>query len=65
MSPSLDLGQDVCKIKETEQIGAGPVAQQLSLRAPLGGLGFTGSDPGRGPWHRLSRHAVAGVPRIK
>ena len=28
------------------------------------GLEFAGSDPGHGPTHRSSSHAVAGVPHI-
>ena len=45
-------------------MGAGPVAQQLSVLC-FGGLGFPGVDPGRGPTHHSSSHAVAGVPHIK
>ena len=45
--------------------GASPVAWQKGLRAPLGRSGFSGSDPGRGPTHRSSSHAVAACPHIK
>ena len=31
----------------------------------FGGPRFTGLDPRGGPTHRLSNHAVAGVPHIK
>ena len=31
----------------------------------VGSPGFTGLDPGRGPMHRLSSYAVAGVSHIK
>ena len=44
--------------------GAGPVAQQLSSCSALG-LGFSGLDPGHGPMHCLSSHALAGVPHIR
>ena len=33
--------------------------------AHSGGLGFASLDPGHGPMHRLSSHAVAGVPHVK
>ena len=43
------------------------MAQRLSLCTlhNLGSLGFTGSDPGRGPTHHFASHALAGVPHIK
>ena len=31
----------------------------------FGGPGFTGPDPGYGPMHHLSSHAVVGAPHIK
>ena len=39
--------------------GAGPLAKWLSLCAPLQGPGVAGLDPGHGPMHCSSRHAVA------
>ena len=40
-------------------LGAGPMAEWLSLQAPFQWPKFTGSDPEHGPTHCSSRHAVA------
>ena len=47
------------------ELRSSPVAQQLSFTFPFSGLGFAGLDPGCGLTHRLSSHAVAGIPHIK
>ena len=46
-------------------LGASLVAQSLGSHVCFSGPGFSGLDPRCGPIHRLSGHAVAGVPTYK
>ena len=50
---------------ETSQVWAGPVAQQLSSHIPLRQPGVHQFGSRVQIRHRLARHAVVGVPRIK
>ncbi len=54
-----------CLVYILSKFGAGPVAQRLSSHIPLQQPGFAGSDPGCGPTHCSSSHAVPGIPHIK
>ena len=53
-----------CHLVKTSCTGAGPVVQQLSSHIPLWWPGVHWFGSWVQTWHRLARHAVAGVPYI-